>query len=138
MFVCCVTRYYLQLRIQWTPLHEEKTNLERHLHFIKQKIAISETQQAAAVTSEDFELADRLSFVLERLSEEVTELENASSGITCALSHLDEQYEVLVKRFIACFSGVKKQLKRLQDEQDDSRNDIENEVGSLFDCYFCD
>ena len=134
IFDCCMMRFFFRvtkLRNQRALIEDERKSSEKQLNFLKQQISLTEKQQTAAAEAEDFDLADRLATVTEKLSKDVAEQETVLSGIDRAVSHLDGQNEELERRLINCFSDIKTKLKLLHDEQEGAKKDEGNEVRLL-------
>ena len=89
---------------------------------IQQK-AVAESQQMAAAEAEDFELADRLTTLLESHEREEQECTSILENISRALEQLETQKNGLVKRITGHFSDIQEKLHKFKEEQDNKEEE---------------
>jgi predicted nucleic acid-binding Zn-ribbon protein len=108
-----------------TRLRQHRSGLleERFVTMAKERLAIQQQAQAekhqmAAAESEDFEMADEMSNIIERHKREQAEYSSILENITRALHQIDQQKQMCVEQVTKCFKDIQVKLSEFQKQQE--------------------
>lgn len=127
MFVAMMRQFSNEVTVSMAEvqrLRQHKSGLleERFQTVAKQRLAAqqktaAESQQMAAAEAEDYELADRLTTLLETHEREEKECASILENIGRALEELEEQKDGLVKRITKSFEGMQGKLREFEEKE---------------------
>lgn len=121
-----------RLRQHKSGLLQERFKTAAKQRLAIQQKAVAEAQQMEAAEAEDFELADRLTTLLEGHERDETECASILAEIGRALEQLESQKKGLVDRITGHFSEIQKKLHKFQQEQESKETEDVTEILNKF------